>query len=551
MLDGLESPKDLAEDAARDVVRGDFAEHDRGREDHHEGPAHPDRERETGHLGGEGEQARRSLAHGGAFDRKGRILFAAILLVAAALRLYRLDHFSYGLDEVMQAFWLRGDWEFFWEGRRTDAAHGPLDYLVGHLVERLGPREWERKLPAVLWGLGTIGALYALLRRRAGTRVALLAALLLSVAPFHVRFSQELRPYSLGLFLMCMSLLALDRYLERPDWRRLALLFAACLATAYALYGAALVLAIAAGALLVEDALTAEGQRRRTARRFLALSPLFAAAVAAAFFPWLSVPFGAFGSARAVLSEPLVLERLGRSFSFFGFAPADGHPLGWTGLLFVGLVSAGLVLAPRTPRLRFLAAWAVVGAVSIEALEQLRPHYYNTRHFLPAGLALVALVALALVELWRTPRRRRLAVALLACVLLLDARGLAGYFREGRADWRPLARFLRARPAGEPIFTGTQYSQLCVAFYAAGPDWLFRGGRGDRLISSLDLDARRLTWSWQPGTTGWLVLSWDSSDTDFEKWARMFPGVPFPTAEGAVLRRLDPALWDRMRQTAR
>jgi len=189
--------------------------------------------------------------------------------------------------------------------------------------------------------------------------------------------------------------------------------------------------------------------------------------------------------------------------------------------------------------------------LAIEALEQIRPHVYNSRHFLPPGIALTALAALPIGRLWRAPGRRALAAGVLGAVLVLDARGLAGYFREGRADWRPLAHFLKGRPAGEPIFTGTQYSQLCVAFYAAGADWLFRGGRGARPISNLELDARRLTWSWKPGTTGWLVISWNDGDTPLAGWARMFPATPFPTAEAAILYRLDPVLWERMRETAR
>lgn len=551
MLDGLEPPKKLAEDAARHVARGDLAEHDRGREDHHERPADPDRERETGHLGGEREQARRSLAHSGAFDRKSRILFAAILLVAAALRLYRLDHFSYGLDEVIHAFWMRGDWSYFWEALKLDAVHPPLDYFIGYLLERAQPQDWARKLPAVAWGLGTIAAVGALLTRRAGSRVGLAAAGLLALAPFHVRFSQELRPYSLGLFLMCLSLLALERHLERPGWKRLLVLFPASLATAYALYLAALVLGIAALALLVEDAVSGDPVRRFHARRFLGRSPLFLAALLAGYLPWLPVLARAAQSPPPQPRPPLVLERLGRSFSFFGFAPADGHPLGWTGLLFVGLVVAGLLLALRTPRLRFLVGWALAGGLAIEALEQIRPHWYVTRHFLPVGIALVGIAALPVVRLLNEPRRRPLGLAVLACVLLLDVHGLAGYFRDGRADWRPLARFLKARPETEPIFTGSQYTQLCTAFYVAGPDWLHRRSIGFRPIWSLQGEAQRLTWSWRPGTTGWLVVSWNDGDTPLAEWAKMFPGRSFPTAEGAILYRLDPALWDRMRETAR
>ncbi len=102
-------------------------------------------------------------------DRKRfNAALAAILVIAAAIRLYRLDHFSYGLDEILQAYWIQGDWAFFWKSLKFDAVHPPLDYLVARMVEYLAPADWARKLPAVFWGLGTIGVLAALIRRRAG-----------------------------------------------------------------------------------------------------------------------------------------------------------------------------------------------------------------------------------------------------------------------------------------------------------------------------------------------------------------------------------------------
>ena len=57
------------------------------------------------------------------------------------------------------------------------------------------------------------------------------------------------------------------------------------------------------------------------------------------------------------------------------------------------------------------------------------------------------------------------AAILLAAVLTFDLRTLGTYFREGRADWRPLALFLSNRPAGQWVFTENAYSALCLAFY--------------------------------------------------------------------------------------
>jgi hypothetical protein len=135
------------------------------------------------------------------------------------------------------------------------------------------------------------------------------------------------------------------------------------------------------------------------------------------------------------------------------------------------------------------------------------------------------------------------AVAL-ALILALDGRFLAAYFSDGRADWRPVARFLGGRPKQERIFTENQYSELCVAFYVEGPEWLYRGGRLGRDVWNLDGEIVRLTWSWKPATTAWLVLGGEPRHPPLRQWATRFPSTPFPTAEGAILVRLDPALRD-------
>ncbi len=478
-----------------------------------------------------------------------RILTAAGLLVAAAaaVRLFRLDHFSYGLDEILQGFFIQGDSRFFWKTLKFDAIHPPLDYLVGRFLELSGPADWARKLPAVAWGVGTVGAIGLLITRRAGHAAAgWIAALLLAFAPFHVRYSQEFRPYSLGLFLLVLALLLLDRYLEKPGPVRLGALWLSCVATAYSLYFAALVLGIAATAMVVEDAFLEDADRRRAARRFLAWSPAFAATLFLAYLPWWPVVLEA--ARRAPMAAPAATswQRWSRILSFFAFAPDDGQPLGRKGPLYLVLVAIGALMALRHPRLRFLVAWSIGGILAMEVLGRLHPHYDTSKHFLPAGLAIPALAALPLAALAARPRRRPVAALLLAAILFLDLRSLAVYFREGRADWRPLAEFLRREsPPTERIFTENQYSQLCVAFYLVGPTWLFDEGKRGREVLNLDGEVVRLTWSWRLGERAWLVLAGEPRHPELRRWAGMFPSLPFPSAEDSDLRRLDAALRER------
>jgi len=437
-----------------------------------------------------------------------------------------------------------GSWSEFWKSLRFDAVHPPLDYLAVRFVERWKPADWQRKIPDVVWGVAAIASLALLLRRRAGTAAGLLAASLLALAPFHVRYSQELRPYALGLLLLPLSLLCLDLFLDRPTAPRLAALYFASLACAYALYFSALVLAVGAAGMLVEDAFGREPERRRAARRFLLWSPAFAAALWIGYLPWWPVVVEAARRPPVAAAVPLTASRFARTFAFFAFAPGDGSPPGAAGLLFLALVAVGLLLSLRQAKLRFLAAWCVGGFLAIEIVGQLHPHYDFDRRFLPAGLAIPALAALALAPLFSSRRRAVAGVALFSAVLLCDARGLAAYFREGRADWRILARWVNdhALP-GEKIFSENQYTQLCLGFYLSPHD---RGGVAPREIPVLNLDGEivRLTWSWVPGSRAWLVFAGEPRFEKLRRWAEIFPADSVPPAEGAVVRRLEPARRD-------
>lgn len=479
-------------------------------------------------------------------SRRSGLILAGIAAAAAGIRIYRLDHFSFGLDEILQAYWTRLAWTDLLRELRLDAVHPPLDYLIDRLVEGLHPSEALSKLPAVCWGVGTVAALGALIARRVGTAAGLVAAGLLAVAPFHVHYSQEFRPYSLGLFFLVLSLLALDRFLERPSAIRLAALFLASLATAYSLYLAAFALAIAGAGLVLEDCFAEDSSRRKSARRFLVASPLFLFALWLAYLPWWPVLMEAMRRPPPVPAEPLTLRRLDKTLSFFAFASLEGDPLRWRGALYWGLAAAGLLAAVRRPRARFLAAWAVAGFAVIELLGQLHPHWYATRRFLPAGIAVPALAAIPLAGLLRRPVTRIAGAVLLACVLVLEARGLEGYFREGRCDWRTLADFLRTHAApSERVFTENQYAQLCLAYYLVGPDWLHQALHGQRTtwdLPNLEGEIVRLNWSWKPGKRAWLVLAGEPPHPKLREWAEAFPTFSFPLAEHAVLHRLDPEL---------
>jgi hypothetical protein len=229
--------------------------------------------------------------------------------------------------------------------------------------------------------------------------------------------------------------------------------------------------------------------------------------------------------------------RIGRFFNFFGFSAFDWQPLGSRGAFFAALVLGGAGLAATRPRCRFLLVWAFVGLAALEVLEQRHPVYDSIFHYLPAGMALTALSALALGELFRHRVTLLASVCILAACLVLDVRALAVYFRSGRPDWRPLASTLARIPDSERIFVENQYTQICLAHFLNGPTW-----QGRRELVNLEGRVEPLSYAWHRDSDAWLVLAAGPESPTLRSWASRYPSSLFPSAEGpggAILVHLE------------
>jgi hypothetical protein len=130
-----------------------------------------------------------------AVSMRPTLLLAALIVLALALRIWRLGDWSLEGDEI---FTLRDSLH----PRLTNAR--PLLYLLNYyLVRPLVPLDelGLRILPA-LFGVLAIPAFYFVSRHLVGTRAALFGTLLLAVNAMHVYHSQYARYWSL-VFLLC------------------------------------------------------------------------------------------------------------------------------------------------------------------------------------------------------------------------------------------------------------------------------------------------------------------------------------------------------------
>ena len=139
-----------------------------------------------------------------------------VVVVATVLRLFRLGTKSFWLDEAASATLARLDWSAFWSVITHRQANMVLYYVLLRGWIKLGSSEFVIRSLSVMAGVAAVPAIYLLGRRLFGPRAGRVAALLLSVHAFHLRYSQEARAYSLFMLLAIVSSFFFLLSLEQP-----------------------------------------------------------------------------------------------------------------------------------------------------------------------------------------------------------------------------------------------------------------------------------------------------------------------------------------------
>jgi hypothetical protein len=149
-------------------------------------------------------------------ERLAPLLLLLMTVAGAILRMLQIGSKGLWLDEAFSV-WLG------WQPVPDMLAwllhvdqHPPLYYTLLHFWMGLGDDAATVRAFSAWAGTLTIPAIYLLGRRLAGRNVGLLAALILALAPFHVRFAQETRMYTLLTLNATLAMWALARLLTDP-----------------------------------------------------------------------------------------------------------------------------------------------------------------------------------------------------------------------------------------------------------------------------------------------------------------------------------------------
>ena len=142
-------------------------------------------------------------------------ILVAIVVLAAGLRLVGLDAEPFWLDEAHTANFTRLTLAELWSfDDPFDTVNPPGFIVLMKLWSQVSRSDlWFRLLPAIA-GIATIPIVHAIGRRVMNRRVGLIAAGLLAVSGYHVRYSQEARAYSLITLCAAAALWAVIRLLD-------------------------------------------------------------------------------------------------------------------------------------------------------------------------------------------------------------------------------------------------------------------------------------------------------------------------------------------------
>jgi hypothetical protein len=141
-------------------------------------------------------------------------LLGILTVIGLVLRIYRLEAQSIWRDEAIS-------WSFARQPT-VDAVlsmlavgdlHPPLWYLILHqFIQWFGESEFSLRFPAMLCGVLVIPIGFLLGVYLFNNRFGLLNALILSLSPFLIRYSQEARHYSLLAFVAGLTIYAFVRW---------------------------------------------------------------------------------------------------------------------------------------------------------------------------------------------------------------------------------------------------------------------------------------------------------------------------------------------------
>jgi 4-amino-4-deoxy-L-arabinose transferase-like glycosyltransferase len=459
-------------------------------------------------------------------ERRALRILAGLVILAAALRFWRIGHQSFWLDEVFTVNLVDHDLAGMLKGVRETESTPHLYYVLAWLWSKaVGDGEAALRSLSALFGVATVPVAYLAARRLFRPAVALTAAALVAVNPWLVWYSQEARAYALLVLLATAALL----FFLRGDLARWALFAALAVLTHY--FAAFMVAPMALwliwtrrdrAAILASGAVAAVG---------LALAPLALDQRASGHTKFIeSIPLG---TRVTDLPKKFVTGELG--------TPTPGiGPL--AGLLVMAALVLLLARAPAEDRRRALGLAALVATtiavplvLALAGFDYLFPRNAIAA-FVPAAIVIAAGFATS---------RPGLAAAALLCALAVAVNIQVSLNTSlQRDDWRGVARAIGPAASGDRGIVLDEQVQLApLQHYVPGLTRYPPPGAGIREIVAIDITRSPAGRRPQPPAGFVLVERHREESFELVRYRAAAPtGVGPPFLEAARLAEGVPAL---------
>ncbi|MGE5602330.1 MAG: glycosyltransferase family 39 protein [Nitrososphaerales archaeon] len=427
----------------------------------------------------------------------------AILLLAFALRAYRLGAQSLWYDEAVSAQVAAKGLAELTRWTANDIQPPLYYYLLSGWTRLAGHSEWAVRFPSVAFGLLGVALLWAVGRRIFSGRVRLtlpaaLVASLAAISPLYVYYSQEARMYTQLVFFGMLAGYALWRAVEANRWGWWAAFVLASLAALYThyfalfllvAYGLCAILALLPG--FAQSNLTGSdltGFRNlsglgagRAGRHWVALVASFVL-IGVGYVPWLPAMLTRYRVDASYWQGAL---KLGEALRHIAINFTTGAAetmleadavrwLPWFGLALV-VALAGLLLTPWRSRAGLLLVVLLVPIALILMLASRNPKF-NPRYLMLASPAYFLLLAGGAAAWFTRAMQGRLGLAavpalILAPVLVTSVAGVGNWFGDPaftKAQWREVAAYVRSQiGTGERVVLVSGHAAPAWDYYAA------------------------------------------------------------------------------------
>ena len=414
-------------------------------------------------------------------NRVEKSIVFGLTLLAFLLRAYRLDAQSYWIDEAWTVYFANLSISELWHLLLTVEPFPPLYHpSTVYWVKLVGDGEYALRFYSLVFGVMAVPFTYRLGKDLGDNRLGLLAALLMTAAPYQIWHSQDARMYSALTASSAMSMWGFVNLWKRGGWHWWLVYVLGTLWAIMSHYHGVVLVGIQVLFLLLTL------RHRWRDRRFKAWGSALAM-IFLLLMPWLYFGGKLLGSYLNWIEQPTLWDTFIRSaiaYSVGELVPrSQAIPLT---LVFVALYALGLVYVARRPWgawrgsevLGLLLAYSIAPNIAAWLYGQIRTPVYFERYLIPVQVGYLLVVSAGILAVagglrkhltWGAP-----ALAGAATLLLIGINGwvLTHHYADpayAKPNWRSVAHTIQAyeTPDDAVVITGDG-GEKAFGFYYQG-----------------------------------------------------------------------------------